>query len=76
MPLLVATLSDDVSVNNLLRAVVTGSLSFLSALSLREVLVAATAAMTPPGTKESLVFTVFIALVVLLLTIVVTVVWV
>ena len=75
MPLVVETVAPTVSANYLLRDVILTAFSFLSALSLREFLIAATAAATPPGTKEQLAFIAFIAIFVLLLTLVIAVVW-
>ena len=63
------------SVNNMLRDVILAALSFLSALSMREVLVACVDRATPPGTKNKLVFIVFIALAILMLTVVLAIVW-
>ena len=75
MPLQVESVSAPVTVSNLLRTVILTAMSFLSALSLREFLIAATAAATPPGTKENLVFVAFIAMLVLLITLIIAVVW-
>ena len=75
MPLIVEAATNTVSVDLVLKRVVLTSLSFLSALSFREFLVSATKSSVPVGTKESLVFVAFIAVFVLLITIVIAVVW-
>ena len=63
------------AVASLLRNVLIGVLSILSAMTIREVLIEATAYITPPGTKQKLVFVSFIAALVLLVTIIVVTVW-
>ena len=75
MPLQIEQIAATVTVSNALRDIILTALSFLAALSLREFLITATVAATPPGTKEALVFTAFIAMIVLLLTLVLAVVW-
>jgi hypothetical protein len=75
MPLQVESLGKTITANDTLREIILTALSFLSALSFREFLIAATAAASPPGTKEHLVFVSFIACVVLLLTLIIAIVW-
>jgi hypothetical protein len=75
MPLLVESTAQTVTANDTMRDIILTALSFLSALSFREFLIAATSAASPPGTKENLVFIGFIAVTVLLLTLVIAIVW-
>lgn len=75
MVLVVEAPSTRTHVNSLLRDVVVGVLSILSAMTLREVIVEATMYVTPVGTKKKLVFVAFVAALVMLITIIVVTVW-
>jgi ABC-type arginine transport system permease subunit len=63
------------TVSQLLQSVVLGSLAILSALSFQSVIRKSVELATPAGTKESFLFTLFVASLVLLITIVLTAVW-
>jgi hypothetical protein len=75
MPLLVESTAPTLSANDTLRDIILTALSFLSALSFREFLIACTASVSPPGTKENLVFVAFIAVTILLLTLIIAIIW-
>lgn len=75
MPLAIEAASTKKTANELLRDAIIASFSFLSALSIREFLVAATKLVAPPGTHEQLVFLLFLALTIVFITIVLAVVW-
>jgi hypothetical protein len=67
--------SSHTHVEKLLKDTVIGILSILSALSIREMIIETTAMVTPPETRKKLVFLIFVAALVFLVTIVVVTVW-
>jgi hypothetical protein len=75
MPLLVESVTEKRSVNNLLRDVIITSFGILTGLTFRELLVSATLFFAPGTQRDGVVFNLFITLIVLLITVVLVITW-
>ena len=73
MPLLVERSVVSQTTSELLKDVTLTSLAMLSALTFRELVVLVVETVQPPGTSARIVFTAFVALLVMLLTVVLTI---
>ena len=74
MPLLLEGTRSTVTTSDLLRDVLLASLAFLSALQIREAIVLVLESVSPPGIRQRIAFVSFVALFILLLTIVIAIV--
>jgi hypothetical protein len=75
MPLLVESVAAKKTVNDLLRDVIINSLAILTGLVFRDFIVAITSYLNPNVKMEQIIFTFFIFMVVLLVTIVLCIAW-
>jgi len=73
MPVLIERSSAALSTSDLLKDVMMTSLAMLAALQLREFVVLVVDTVKPPGTAARITFTAFVALLILLLTVVLTI---
>lgn len=75
MPVLVESIAQKQTVNDLLRDVIINSFGILTGLQFRELLIAASLYFAPGTQRGDLVFNLFVALLVFLITIVLVIVW-
>lgn len=75
MPLLVESIAQKQTVNDLLREILINSLGILAGLTLRDFILSITSYMNPDVGREKIVFNLFIFMVCLFLTIVVCLSW-
>jgi len=75
MPLLVEEVAQKHTVNDVLRDVMITSFAFVTALQLRELIVSASLFLAPGTKRDQIIFNLFVALVLFLITIVMVIVW-
>ena len=75
MPLLVESIAAKQTVNDLLRETIITSMAILTGMTFRDFILGITSYLNPDVKQEKLVFTLFIFMVVLFITVVMTIVW-
>ena len=75
MPLLVESLSEPKSVSRILHDTMLTSCAFLTALSFRELMIAVIDELSPYASKKKIVYLLFVAVFILLITIIIVVAW-
>ncbi len=75
MPLLIESIAANQTVNDLLRETIITSMGILAGLTFRDFILGLTSYLNPGVEPEQLVFTLFIFMVVLFITVVMTIVW-
>jgi hypothetical protein len=75
MPVLVESIGQKQSVNDLLRDVIINSFGILTGLQFRELLIAASLYFSPGTSRGGLIFNLFVALLIFLITVVLVIIW-